>query len=524
MQLVDPLAIMHVVDEMGGANPLRSNTKMSTTMTVFLAYALVGSNANAFKPKRNNNNKQGRKGKDEPNTLDPSMYSTLVFLSDVDPNIIILHVTHEFCRAGGFYFWKKQRQCVETATPFIIYYLYTFNDIATLWEELTSLLEEVHQGMQDNLMLPEEFEHAKVPEINIRWGVTKLPGQPGNHFLRLFARDARSTPGTSDWMQCECNLFFWTLISYMKERKLTAPIWGGHTHITETVDWDSPKGDISQFIQMLQDHTCYNMSVISIEVRGILDLEASAEILCPTTGNVLGHLSLRQTLMATLCALSCISTDPRVWWTWWSLTLQQQKLVLRCLTSIQLDICIMSSLPLVPPPFCQEHPPSIYGGGFDDRGAFVHVWSQNADSHDPLRSRARRRSLRCMFPPLLPGVLANKQAADDNKKGRKKKHSTPKMCFQIGSSHSVQTMHGANDRKYSKVTEPGIDLSSATQASAAKPSNADQPVIKVASTDDNASSSDGSEEGSNSLSFSDNTSVSSSSEEEEQSVTLAGSG
>ncbi len=86
----------------------------------------------------------------------------------------------------------------------------------------------------------------------------------------------------------------------MKERKLAALIWGGHAHITKTVDWDSPKGDISRFIQMSQDHMCYNMSVISIEVRGILDLEASAEILCPTTGNILGHLSLQQTLMKYL--------------------------------------------------------------------------------------------------------------------------------------------------------------------------------------------------------------------------------
>ncbi len=137
-------------------------------MTTFLAYAQVGSNANAFKPKRNNDKKQGRKGKDKPNTLDPSEYPTLVFSSDIDPNIIILHVTHEFCRAGGFYFQKKQLQCVETITPFIIYYLYTFNDIANLWAELTSLLEEAHQGMQDDLTLPEEFKHAKIPEINIR--------------------------------------------------------------------------------------------------------------------------------------------------------------------------------------------------------------------------------------------------------------------------------------------------------------------------------------------------------------------
>jgi hypothetical protein len=40
--------------------------------------------------------------------------------------------------------------------------------------------------------------------------------------------------------------------------------------------------------------------VISIEVRGILDLKALAEILCPMTGNFLGHLSLRHTLMKYL--------------------------------------------------------------------------------------------------------------------------------------------------------------------------------------------------------------------------------
>jgi hypothetical protein len=168
IQLVDPLAIMHAANKMGGAMPLGSKTEMSTNMTVFLAYAPVGSNASAFKPKRNNNKKQGRKGKAKPNTLDPSVYPTLVFLSDVNPNIIILHVTHEFCHAGGFYFQKKQLKCMETITPFIIYYLYTFNDIATLRAEFTSLLEEAHQGMQDDLMLPEEFEHAKNSEINIR--------------------------------------------------------------------------------------------------------------------------------------------------------------------------------------------------------------------------------------------------------------------------------------------------------------------------------------------------------------------
>ena len=50
IQLVDPLAMMHAVDESGGAKPLGSKSEMSTNMTVFLAYAPVGRNAKAFQP------------------------------------------------------------------------------------------------------------------------------------------------------------------------------------------------------------------------------------------------------------------------------------------------------------------------------------------------------------------------------------------------------------------------------------------------------------------------------------------
>ncbi len=104
IQLVDPLAIMHAVNELGGAKPLGSKTEMSANMTIFLAYASMGHNTKAFQPKKNTNKKKGRKGKDEPDTLDPSIYPTMVFLSDVEPDVIIFRVTHEFNRSGGFYF------------------------------------------------------------------------------------------------------------------------------------------------------------------------------------------------------------------------------------------------------------------------------------------------------------------------------------------------------------------------------------------------------------------------------------
>ena len=107
IQLVDPLAIMHTVDESGGAKPLGSKSEMSTNMLVFLAYAPVGRNAKAFQPKKNNDRRKGRKGKDEPDTLNPSVYPTMVISSDVEPEIIISCMAHEFGMQGDFIFGRS---------------------------------------------------------------------------------------------------------------------------------------------------------------------------------------------------------------------------------------------------------------------------------------------------------------------------------------------------------------------------------------------------------------------------------
>ncbi len=59
-------------------------------------------------------------------------------------------------------------------------------------------------------------------------------------------------------------------------------------HITGTVNWGSPKGDVSQFVRMSQDHMCYNMNVVSAEVQGIIDLDTSVEVIYPQSGETLG--------------------------------------------------------------------------------------------------------------------------------------------------------------------------------------------------------------------------------------------
>ena len=210
--------------------------------------------------------------------INPSIYPTLILSTDVDPDIITSRVTHEFCWAGRFCFRKKELQYIKTCTPFIIYYLYTCNDLATIRSELTSLIGQAYKGMQDNFILLEEFEHHQLPKINICQGVPKLPCQSGEQFCK-YTQDTQEAR-QAHLIECDTSKipFLRALINYIKEHKLAAPLWGGHAHITETVDWDSPKGDLSHFVRISQDHTCYNMSVISVEVPSITNIDRKAEI------------------------------------------------------------------------------------------------------------------------------------------------------------------------------------------------------------------------------------------------------
>ncbi len=189
---------------------------------------------------------------------------------------------------------------METVTPFIIFYLYTFNNITTIRAELAELLKKAHADLESDFILPDEFQYSPIPEINIRRRVPKLPGQLGSQF-----RDYSQEIQEAHWahlIECDVQVipFLMLLINHVKERWLTTLVWGGHAHITGMVDWDSPKSDVSRFVRMAQDHMCYNMSVVCAEVQGIMDLDASAEVLCPQSGVTLGHLSLREILMKYL--------------------------------------------------------------------------------------------------------------------------------------------------------------------------------------------------------------------------------
>ena len=114
------------------------------------------------------------------------------------------------------------------------------------------------------------------------------------------------------------------------------------------------------------------------------------------------------------------------------------------------------------------------------------------------------------------------RAAEGSKSVRKKEHIAPEMCFRMGGGCSAQTIHGANDGKYTKTTKPGVEPGFGTKASTAAPATANQPVVELDQT--NWSSSGKESEGeSNDESSSESSSSSTSSDEGGQASQPAGS-
>jgi hypothetical protein len=289
--------------------------------------------------------------------------------------------------------------------------------------------------------------------------------------------------------------FLCALINYIKEHKLTAPIWGGHAHITETVDWDSPKGDLSCFVRMSQDHTCYNMSVTSVKVRGIADIDKTANIYCPTSGNRLGELLLRQTLMRCLKLRDgsplCTEIHQRGF-------LGQVNMVIPNTADAEACFEMFNKQPAgylyhVLPTFgalltfiqeilCRSMDPAVA------MEAPLCTWDNKTSIlMTPQDNQINGILSDDCSPSFFQDILAVTCAAERSKLGRKKEHTAPRMCFKLGGDHSVQTINGANIGKHVKPTKQGDVPGIGTQASTSAPATANQPVIELDQTNGSTS-------------------------------------
>jgi hypothetical protein len=234
------------------------------------------------------------------------------------------------------------------------------------------------------------------------------------------------------------------------------------------------------------------MSVISVEVQCISDIDKMATIYCPTSGDRLGELLLRQTLMkylklpdgSPLCA-----------------EIHQQGLlgqVNMVIPNTADDEASFEMFNKQPAGYLYHVLPTF--GALLTFIQEVLQWSMDpAVAMEALLCTWVNETGILMTPKYnqIDGILSDVRslpffqdvltAAEGSKSGRKKEHTAPDMCFRLGSDCSVQSIHGANDGKYTTTTKPGAVPGIGTQASTAASATADQPVTEIDQTDGSTS-------------------------------------
>ncbi len=111
------------------------------------------------------------------------VYTRSRLKSQVDTEEIINRVSFEFSCLGRKNLYKKQPEAMETETPMMLLFLCNGMDHASIISDTKQMLDTALDNIEQNGMLPEEFENKEIPHFTIRLNVSRLPAEtkPSNN-------------------------------------------------------------------------------------------------------------------------------------------------------------------------------------------------------------------------------------------------------------------------------------------------------------------------------------------------------
>ena len=86
------------------------------------------------------------------------------------------------------------------------------------------------------------------------------------------------------------------LIKKMKEHDMISAYWGRLVHISEVPDRETSQGEIRKLMQVSQKHTCYQMSMNTEVIKGIIHTDGAAK-LYNKQGEQCGDMTMREALL-----------------------------------------------------------------------------------------------------------------------------------------------------------------------------------------------------------------------------------
>ncbi len=90
---------------------------------------------------------------------------------------MVTRISFEFLRMGGSKIYKKQNQAMEAETPMMLLFVSSQTDHKSITNDITQMLDTAFNNVDQEGMMPEEFEHMEIPKFTLKLNAPRLPSQ-----------------------------------------------------------------------------------------------------------------------------------------------------------------------------------------------------------------------------------------------------------------------------------------------------------------------------------------------------------
>ncbi len=210
---------------------------------------------------------------------------------------IINRVSFEFNQLGGLRLSKKMMQAMETETPMMRLFICNGTDQSSIATDLRHMLDIAYEDIDEEGMMPEQYENRDLPKFVLRLNVPCLPEKKSAKDNKAYDHLRKHEKKAFHLEVVKSDQEFFTFLTNHAHRMgLDAKYFGKFTKLTVTLGKDAPLSNCSRLRRCIQGHLNYHLSSTSVAINRIEDLDALEILRNPTTGMKVARVSLRDML------------------------------------------------------------------------------------------------------------------------------------------------------------------------------------------------------------------------------------
>jgi hypothetical protein len=280
-------------------------------MTKLGAHVKISGNGNVFSKQKvwdrgKLDNRKTRKSNQKEEFKDPTVYFSMIILSEVAPKEIVERTTHEWARMNGVRLQIKELQFVESETVVIFYKVSKLTPKDVLLAELKKILhmaqarareEDLEEDLYDFLMDMDVAIGETIPDMTLRVVQAKLKGE---YILTFNKLNNRAQFARKTWHLKVASKYATKmkgLVQMAKDYGCFEHYWGVHAHISEVTVITSTASKAKCQVETAQKHVNYEVSMTAEELVGVIDLDHLTAIVHPISGKEVACYSLRHILL-----------------------------------------------------------------------------------------------------------------------------------------------------------------------------------------------------------------------------------